>query len=390
MPIVSYSRMVDRDPDHSPPSASPILYVARGGAIDGAGRQLLYLVENLDRSRFRPIVVVDGTGAIVEALRERGTTVEVSSMRPWRSLRGLPFRKADARAASRIGQIHRAAIVHCSDPWRAPYARHIAQTLGVPWMLHVRGPTKPRDLQKYFCLDADHIVGIAERYRAEIAAAGYPTDQITIIDDGVDTQLYRPDPGNRPAARHSLGVTHGMAVGIVGRIEPLKRIEEFIDAAARVPREIDATFLLIGAMHKEDYTQQLREKIERQGLSQRIRFVGRRDDMPAVLAGLDLLVTLSGGSVMFEGMACGTCLLSVRPDGRHSQHTIHNETAWCVTTDEPQPAAEAMTLLLRDGRLRSRLAEAGKACVTERLCPKLMTRKTEAVYESVLVGSNLP
>lgn len=362
----------------------PILYIGRGGPIDGAGRQLLYLVKHLDRSRFDPLAIVDAPGAIVEALNDAGIKVQVSSMRPWRSVRGWPFRARDARAAAHIGETHAARLVHCSDPWRAPYARHVALKLGVPWVLHVRGPTKPRDLQKYQCLNANQVIGIAERYRPEIAAAGYPPDQTLVIDDAVDTHLYRPDFNRRRTIREELNIRDGLAVGIVGRIEPLKRIEEFVDAALLVPREIPATFLLIGALHKEEYAACLREKIARHGMNDRIRFVGRRDDMPAVLAGLDLLATFSGGSVMFEGMACGTCLLSVRPDGRHSQHTIHNQTAWCVTTDRPDSAAEAMTLLLRDRALRSRLAEAGRSCVTERLCPKFMTRKTEAVYEAML------
>jgi glycosyltransferase involved in cell wall biosynthesis len=368
----------------SVPPSRGILYIARGGAIDGAGRQLLYLAKHLDRTRFTPCVILDEPGPVADALRSAGAAVHISTMRPWRSVRGWPFRWMDARAATRHARAFSPQLVHCSDPWRAPYARSIAKRLGVPWVLHVRGPTRPRDLQKYRCLDAHRIIGIAERYRGEIAAAGYPGGHTLIIDDGVDTQVYRPDDAARCRVREELGVGRRLAVGIVGRIEPLKRIDAFVETALRVPREIDVVFLLIGAVHKPEYAAQVRETVARHGMDDRIRFIGRRDDMPAVLAGLDLLATFSGGSVMFEGMACGTCLLSVRPDGRHSQHTVHDQTAWCVTTDQTEPAAQAMMMLLRDEALRSRLAERGRACVTQRLCPKLMTRKTEAVYEAVL------
>jgi glycosyltransferase involved in cell wall biosynthesis len=376
------------DPSPVPPSPVrrwPILYIARGGAVDGASRQLLYLITHLDRTRFDPIAVLDEPGPIADALRVAGAHVEIAPMRPWRSLRGLPFRGFDSMALTRLGRAHQAAIVHCSDPTRAPYARSVARRLGVPWVLHVRGPTTPRDLQKYHCLHADRIIGIAERYRAEIESAAYPAQQVTIIDDAVDPAEYRVDPAERDRVRKELGLS-GLTVGLVGRVEPLKRVSEFIDAAVRVPRELDATFLVIGALHREEYAELIRAKIADQGLPDRIRLVGRRNDMPAILCAIDLLVTLSGGSVMFEAMACGTCVLSVRPDGRHSQHTVHQETAWCVTTDDPQPAADAMDRLLRDHELRSRLAEAGRVCVTNRLCPRLMTRKTEAVYDALLAN----
>lgn len=374
--------MGDPLPHASTSRPRPILYVARGGAIDGASRQLLYLIRHLDRRRFDPLAVLDAPGPIVDALRDAGARVEVARMRPWRSLRGLPFRRADVRAITDLGRRHAAAIVHCSDPTRAPYARHVAERLGVPWVLHVRGPTTPRDLEKYHCLSAHHIIGIAQRYRAEIESADYPGSQVTIIDDAVDPAEYAPDAACRPMIRTQLGI-QGLAVGLVGRVEPQKRVAEFIDAAARVPRGIKAAFLVIGAFHRPDYVAHLHERIHQYGLSERVRLVGRRDDMPAILGALDLLVTFSGGSVMFEGMSCGTCLLSVRPDGRHSQHTIHDQTAWCVTTDDPHPAADAMALLLREESLRHRLADAGRARVLECLCPKRMTRQTESVYDQV-------
>ena len=158
--MVTPFRRMTPDPTRSR-SAVPVLYIARGGAIDGAGRQLLYLLKNIERHRFDPLVILDAPGAIVDAVREAGATAVVSPMRPWRSLRGLPFRKRDARALVGIAHGHGTQIVHCSDPWRAPYARHVASALQVPWVLHVRGPTTPRDLQKYRCLDASHIIGFA-------------------------------------------------------------------------------------------------------------------------------------------------------------------------------------------------------------------------------------
>lgn len=362
----------------------PILYIARGGNIDGAGRQLLYLLQHLDRVAFEPVVFLDEPGEIFNEIESLNIKTYLTPMRPWRSLRGWPYRFFDVKRALKLAAAHSPAIVHCSDPWRAPYASRIARARRVPLVTHVRGPTRPRDLEKNHCLGADAIIGIAERYRSDIHTAGYPKEKTHVIDDAVDPSIYKPNDAGRAAARASLGIGTALAVGLVGRIEPLKRVIEFLEAAARVPHTIDATFLLIGAAHKPEYTQQVHTVIHQLGMQDRVRLIGRRDDMQDVLSALDLMVTLSGGSVMFEAMACGTCVLSVRPDGRHSQHTIHQQTAWCVTTNDAKPAADAMALLLTDPALRHTLAAAGRSCVIDRLSPLVMAQKTQAIYQSLL------
>ena len=368
-------------------SPIPIVYVARGGHVDGSGRQLVYLLAHLDRGRFNPLVLLDTGGPLRGELVALGIDVRVTRMRPWRSLRGWPGRLFDARSSARLARAHDSRLVHCSDTWRTPYARFIARGLGVPLVAHVRGPTKPRDLRKNHCLRADTIVGIAERYREEIERGGYPADGIQIIDDAVDTATYRRDESARADVRSALGVSDRIVVGMAGRVEPLKRVAEFVEAIARVPRDIDATFLVIGATRREAYVREVTARIAALGLTERVRLIGRRDDMPAVLSGLDLLVTLSGGSVMFEAMACGVPVLSVRPDGRHSQHTEHNCSAWCVTSDDAQVTADELTRLLRDRGLRDRVAEAGRACVEARLSPAMMAQRTQAIYERLLVES---
>jgi glycosyltransferase involved in cell wall biosynthesis len=366
------------------PSPVPLVYIARGGAIDGSGRQLLYLLAHLDRSRFRPLVVLDEGGPLSEQIQQAGVSVVVTAMHPWRSLRGLPWRKRDARRITSIARHHESRLVHCSDTWRTPYARFVAHALDVPLVSHVRGPTTPRDLKKNHCVGAAAIIGIAERYRAEILAAGQPVDRTHIIDDAVDCQTYFRKEPVRAMTRRALEVADTVVIGLVGRIEPAKRVDAFIDVLACLPHDLNMAALLIGSTRRDDYVDAVREKVASAGLNDRVHFMGRRDDMPAVLSALDLLVTMSGGSVMFEAMACGVPVLSVRPDGRHSQYTVHEQTAWCVTTDAPQPAAEALERLIRDTALRQRLAEAGRACVTERLNPRRMADWTQAIYDMVL------
>ena len=368
-------------------SPTPLAVLARGGMIDGSARQLLYLLRHLDRERFPPLVILDVAGPLTSAIEAIGVPVRVMPMRPWRSLRGLPFRRRDARAIGVAAATHGAAIVHCSETWRTCYAASAAAQLGARLVVHVRGPVTSRDLAKNACLGADAIVAIADRYRDDIVAAGYPGARTSVVNDAVDPADYRRDARGGADFRAAIGAGREFVVGMVGRIEPFKRVLEFVDAIARVPAGVDATYVLIGATTRDAYVDEVRRRIALHGLEDRVRFAGRRDDVAAVLSGLDLLVTLSGGSVMFEAQACGVPVLSVRTDDRHSRHTRHDATGWCVTSDQPQPAADAIVTLLGDDARRFRLGAAGRDYVLEHLAPEVLARQTTAIYDAVLAAA---
>ena len=122
----------------------------------------------------------------------------------------------------------------------------------------------------------------------------------------------------------------------------------------------------------------------RAGLEASVVLAGRVDDMPGLLGALDIVATLSGGSVMFEAMASGKAVLSVRADGLHSAHTRHDETAWCVTTGQAQEAAAGLARLMDDAALRARLGAAGRTWVRRELGVERMVAQTVAVYEQLL------
>jgi len=253
-------------------------------------------------------------------------------------------------------------------------------------VLHVRGPVCERDVRKHGLARAAAAVAIARRYREDLLDAGISPQRLTVIDDSVDLNQFRPDLPQRDAVRREFGVQDRVVVGLVGRVEPFKRVVEFLKAIAPLVGRSDprAAYLVIGPPAKEPYRRAVRQALQRLGLSEHVRFVGQREDMPATIAALDILMTMSGGSVMFEGMACAKPVLSVRTDGRHSEHTRDDETAVCVTTDRPEPATEALARLIDDPPLRERLGRAARAWAETHLSPEAMAARTGALYDSLL------
>ena len=374
--------------DHVLARTRRVMYIAQGGVLDGAQRQLCYLVQDLDPRRFQPVVVLDADGPMAEELRCGGVEVHILSMHPWRSLPGAVMRYVDAGTVTRLARRRGIDLVHASDVWKARYALFVGARLSAPTVIHVRGPMTQRAVGKHGVDQASGLIAIARRYHEDLVQIGVAPNRIELIDDAVDTRLFHATASGRDLFRQRYGVGERLAVGLVGRVEEFKRVGEFLEVAALTQRQAPARalYFVIGQEGSKSYMRRVHAAVMRLGLSPSVVFTGRLDDMPQTLAGLDILTTLSGGSVMFEAMACGTPVLSVRLDARHSVHTRHDETAWCVTTDGPDAAAEALLGLMADASLRARLGRAGSAWVQQHLSRQTMVAKTQAIYDKLLGG----
>jgi glycosyltransferase involved in cell wall biosynthesis len=133
-----------------------------------------------------------------------------------------------------------------------------------------------------------------------------PSRKVVVTGQGVDTSVY--SPGTKPRSATQTLVC-------VGRIAPVKRLDETIDAVASLRREQHRIRLrLIGPVldHDASYAQALRERVRRMGLAEVVSFVG---PLPAAAlvdeyrSATALVNTTSAGSfdkVVLEAMSCGT------------------------------------------------------------------------------------
>ena len=365
-----------------------ILYLGRDWNFDGAESQLFYLTGGLDKSQFDSVVLLDRAGPLTQKLIMHGRPVYHQRFSPWRSFPKAIFRYSDAWKALALAQRHNIDLVHASDLWRAPYALFISRRLRVPCVIHVRGPVLPHDIAKHRLAAADAIISIADRYRNDLINAGIPSNQISVIDDSVDLDRFNPTvtPADIPCPETFTLSANTVLVGVLGRVEPFKRILEFISVIAALPREVQAKafYLIIGQPGPADYMREVQRAIDRHGLASRVILTGRSGDSAAILARLNILVTMSGGSIMFEAMAMSRAVLSIRPDGRHSVHTRDRETAICVTATSAAPAGQALAELIDNDTLRWQLGRAGRIWAQRHLSIDQMCRKTERLYAALL------
>jgi glycosyltransferase involved in cell wall biosynthesis len=365
-----------------------ILYLCKGGSIGGSQRQLLYLAEGL-RAPYEPVVICTAEGEIVSRLRSAGIEVQVLSLRPWRKWpRGI-LRYASAERLVGLAKGYEPVLVHSSDMWLGNYLAWLKWRLKVPTIAHIRAPLGIWGIYKHRLRAATGLISISKRITHALVRARVRADRIAQIEDAVDTDRFRPRgrlPGVLSAHESADGVVH---VGLVGRIEPAKRQLEFVEAACKVTAELPgrARFFLIGEVRDAEYFRRLKDRIEASRLNGQLVFTGWRDDMSDVLCSLDLLVSLSGGSVMYEAMSCGVCVLSAGFT-RHgdSMHLRDGVTGVVVPTRDPAVLADRLKDLICRPHLRSELGVVAGKWAQAHLSDQCMIAKTRDFYNRLLSG----
>ena len=154
------------------------------------------------------------------------------------------------------------------------------------------------------------IVFCSEAARQVHVAAGYHRDKAMVIPNGIDTGRFVPDAQARTTLRRELLIPDdAKLVGLVARFDPIKNHEGFVRVAAMLAAKLPACHFILAGAGVDMRNRQLTGWIEQAGLGSKIHLLGERQDMPRLIAALDLLALTSWGealpTVVAEAMSCG-------------------------------------------------------------------------------------
>lgn len=173
----------------------------------------------------------------------------------------------------------------------------------------------------------------------------FPLKKIHIINNGVDIDALRKAAGNTDFRMDAPQAIH---VGIVGRLEPVKRIDIFLKMAAILLARSDPgdyRFHVIGDGKLRPQLEQLAKEL---GLEKTTQFHGHRKDMPACLSSLDVIVMCSDheGTPMtaLEALALGTPLIAHKTGGL--EEILSNYEDLLVEDHEPNGYAQKLFSLI--------------------------------------------
>lgn len=341
-----------RKPDTTPISVLHIIT----GLENGGAEAVLYRLCAADRGRSHAVISLTGPGKYGPLLRARGINVHCLKM---------PQGRVTVRGLWRLWRLlrrERPAIVQTwmyhADLVGGVIARLAGQRNTV-WGLHntTLEPGKSSRTTIFvmrLCARLSgfiprRIICCAEKCRDVHAEQGYDQSRMRVIPNGYDMSVSQPDPAARLLLRAELGLEKNVPVlGFVARFDPQKDHANLLRALAHIKAQgIAAVCLLVGSgMDKDNLA--LAAMIAEHGLSDLIRLLGQRSDIPAVMNALDLHVMSSAfgeafPNVLCEAMACGTPCVST--DVGDAALIVGN-TGWIVPPRSPAELARAIDIAL--------------------------------------------
>jgi L-malate glycosyltransferase len=155
----------------------------------------------------------------------------------------------------------------------------------------------------YWQCNSRLVAGMLEKEEA------IPPERITVLPNSIDVSYFRPSPPDvRSAIRQRLGLPIGAPVFVVvSTLRPVKGLPTFIEAAARVRRQLsNAFFLIVGEGPQRTI---LSEQIDKSGLRGLVRLEGAQEDLRPWLSAADIGVLAShsesSSNALLEYMAMG-------------------------------------------------------------------------------------
>jgi glycosyltransferase involved in cell wall biosynthesis len=332
-----------------------------------------------------------GTEArVLEPARREG----VSHVETFRFASGLApgADAADVRSLAR--RLRGMDIVHVhrgKEHWLAAVANRVSST---PKPLvrtrHIAQAVRPHAANRWLYRRATAwVVTVTEAIRRQYLAAGLiPAERVTTLPGGADAELYRPLPAD-PAVRSRLGADGDRPlVGMLAGLRVMKGHHVVVEAAASLARAgLRPRFAFIG---KGGTEASVRDAIQRAGLDAQFTISGWLDEVPAVLAALDvsLYVPLESDGmsrVVFECLAAGRPLIASRV-GVVPEALQDGADAVLVPAGDAAALAGALARLLGDAAARARLGSAGRTLVERRYSGARVAEALEARYARLAVA----
>lgn len=285
---------------------------------------------------------------------------------------------------ARREQIH---LIHANTLRAAFYAAAAAPATALPLVWHVRDLLDPGLSTRLLARQSRLTLAVSE------AAARCLPPPVRVLPNGVRLADFRT-PG--PEARRSLRTEWRVPldaplVGQVARFAPWKGQHGFLDAAAAVLRQHPQVhFVLVGddifGTHAA-YARELRERVAAGELAGRVVFAGWCEDVPAVLAALDVLVHASRdepfGRILIEAAAAGVPVVA-DSSGASEEIVTHERTGLLAAPGDSTALARGVQRLLSDPTLARTLGEGARELATRRYDASIVARTMRDIFSEAL------
>ncbi len=293
---------------------------------------------------------------------------------PW-----LPFRLA------RLFRKTSPDIIHTRNAESFYYGFLGAKLAGIKCIIHSEHGRTFDDrairfrVQRWFSAGTQALFAVSNQLRMDLVKhIGIPEARIRVLYNGVD--LERFGTGDRAKARQLLGVTETqLVIGSVGRLVPVKNYPLLLKAVAALNRT-DVVAVLVGDGPVRVELEALAKSL---GIGAQVRFLGHRDDVTTLLAGMDIFVlpSFSEGmsNTLLEAMASGVASVASNVGGNPELISDGYDGYLFASGDEAALSGH-LRKLCSDAGLRQNLGEAARTRIAREFSIQAMIARYENLY----------
>jgi glycosyltransferase involved in cell wall biosynthesis len=361
-----------------------ILFLSTSSGPGGAEQVISNLAASMDPSKYRGVLCVFRPGWLQERSQSRGVAtfvIPTQGMTDWR----WAFRFRNLLKDEQVDLIH----AHEFDANVQGTA--VANYLGIPLVATVHGKhyfwekLRRRLAYRWVSRRATMVAVSEDLKRFIVENVGIASNRITVLYNGVDVPP-TPAPADIEACRSEMNLPEtDRVVGVVGNLYPVKGHQYLIDAIPAVLEKCpDTSFVFAGRGQLES---ELKHQVNRLGLSKRVHFLGLRQDIPRILALLDVFVlpSLSEGLSMaiLEAMMAEKPVIATRVGG-NPEIVLDGETGLLVPPKDSHALAASLIALLKDRDLATQFGGKGRRRAERQFSLQTMVSAYQSLYDECL------
>ncbi|WP_343307690.1 glycosyltransferase family 4 protein [Chitinophaga niabensis] len=364
-----------------------VLETIRQGKIGGGESHVLDLVKTMDNALFEPVVLSFTDGPMVQALTAIGVPVHVIASEKafdisiWKKVRAFLTEQ-------------RIDIVHVHGTRANTNVMWAARRLGLPLIYTIHGWSFHDGLnplikrariaaEKYITRKAQVNICVSDSNR-ETGIKTFGRFDSVVIKNGVNPVKFNPG-AEYPDVKAAYGIrADQLVIGYIARMtlqkDPVGMLEGFSLALQQFP---DMKLLMIG---EGELKEAALEAARRLNITDHVIFDNFRQDVPAVLNGVDIycLPSLWEGFPIgvLEAMAMGKAVIASDVDGTREAVT-DGDNGLLVPAKNNETLAAAIVKLAKDKTLRGQLQQRAMDTIRSKYTVSGMTRQIEKIYQQL-------